>query len=81
MSKDNTPLDPFSVALADHISGQDPELEDAVEGELDGLLSDDDEEFTKALEETHREYFGPRPDNTVVGPETGLDPFADPLKD
>ena len=61
--KDLPGLDPFSVALADHISGKNPDLDDVVEGELDSLLSDD-EEFTEALEETWKEHFGPRPDNT-----------------
>lgn len=42
--KDPVGLDPFAAALADSISGRTPppDFEDAVEGELDALLFDDE---------------------------------------
>ncbi len=102
---DDVGLDPFGVALAEHVgSGNpNPDVEDILDGELNGLLFDDDEDgaddvlaFAKALEATHSNYFGPRPDTSVdpeydaeaqrlreqyaADAETGLDPFSDPLK-
>ncbi len=72
---DDVGLDPFAAALAAHVGGEpNPELEDAFEGELDGLLFDDDAAeavaFALSLEDTHHKYFGPRPDSTLsVDPE------------
>ena len=70
---DDVGLDPFAEALAAHVGGANPELEDAFEGELDGLLFGDDNDavaYALSLEDTHRRHFGPRPDNTLsVDPE------------
>ena len=69
----NVGLDPFGAALADHISGgepTDPDLEDVLDAELEGLLLESDGE---GLEDVTVVDGG-----VVIGPEgvIGIDPFV-----